>query len=69
MYVTDGMFARNGTTCVPKSVLRYVVEKVKLFCSELRSDIPMSISKTKVPDKSLSHELNNILIIIKRSGL
>ena len=29
--VTDGMFASNGTTSVPKSVLRYVVDNVKLF--------------------------------------
>ena len=33
IYVTDGMFARNGTTSVPKSVLRYVVDKVRLFAS------------------------------------
>ena len=27
----DGMFCMNWTTSVPKSILRYVVEKVKLF--------------------------------------
>ena len=29
MYVTDGMFSVNGTTSVPKSVLRYTVDKVR----------------------------------------
>ena len=27
----DGMFARNGTTSMPMSVLRYVVDQVKLI--------------------------------------
>ena len=27
--VTDGMFCMNGTTSVPKSVLRYSVDKVR----------------------------------------
>ena len=31
IYVTDGKFDVNGTTSVPKSVLRDVVDKVKLF--------------------------------------
>ena len=31
IYVRVGLFERNGTTSVPKSVLRYVVDKVKLF--------------------------------------
>ena len=30
-YVRDRCFELNGTTRVPKSVLRYVVDKVKLF--------------------------------------
>ena len=29
MNVTDGMFCLNGTTSAPKSVLHYVVDKVK----------------------------------------
>ena len=29
IYVTDGMFCMNGTTNVPKSVLRYTVDKVR----------------------------------------
>ena len=29
MYATDGMFCMNGTTSVPKSVLRYIVDKVR----------------------------------------
>ena len=55
--VTGGMFDRTGPLA---SILRYVVDKVKLFCSELRPVIPMSISRIKVPNKSLSYELNNI---------
>ena len=31
IYVTDGMFCKNGTISVPNSVLRYVVDKVRLF--------------------------------------
>ena len=31
IYVTGGCFKLNWTTSVPKSVLRYVVVKVKLF--------------------------------------
>ena len=31
IYVTDGMFSKKGTTSVPKSVLRYLVNKVRLF--------------------------------------
>ena len=30
IYVMVGWFERNGTTSVPKSVLRYVVDKVKI---------------------------------------
>ena len=29
MYVTDGMFGVNRTTSVPKSVLRYSLDKVR----------------------------------------
>ena len=34
IYVMVGWFARNGTTCVPKSVLRYVVDKVNKSLSQ-----------------------------------
>ena len=54
---------------MPKSVLCYVVDKVKLFCSDLRPDIPMSMSRIKVPNKSLLHELNNVFITILTSLL
>ena len=36
--VADGKVCMNGTTIVPKSVLRYVVDKVKLI-------VPMSMSR------------------------
>ena len=29
LYVTDGMLVMNGTTSVPKSILRYTVDKVR----------------------------------------
>ena len=51
----------NGTTCMPKSIPRYVVDKVRFVCSDLRYSAPMSMSEIKVPNKSLSHELNNVL--------
>ena len=43
----------NGTASVPKSVLRYVVDKVKLNCSDLRPVIPKFMPRIKVPNKSL----------------
>ena len=51
--VTDGRFKLNRTTSMPKSILRYLVDKVKLICSNQRPDIPMFMSRIKVPNKSL----------------
>ena len=62
MYVTGGMFKLNGTTSVPKSVPRLVVDKVKLlFLSEMFL-IQSILFDIKVPIKILSQELNNVLI-------
>ena len=61
MHVTGGMFKSNGTTSVPKSIPRLVVDKVKLlFSSELFLSHSILIG-IKVPNKSLSQELNNVL--------
>ena len=51
----------NGTPSVPKSVPRLVLDKVRLvFVSENNLQSPCSIKK--VPNKSLSQELNNVFI-------
>ena len=41
--VTDGMFCMNGTTSVPKSVLRYSVDKVR---QESESEVYFYISNS-----------------------
>ena len=46
----------NGTTSAPKSVLCYVVDKVKLICSDLSNFTPMPMSRIKVSNKSLSQK-------------
>ena len=61
MYVTGGMFCMNRTTSGPKSVLRLMLDKVILMCSDLRCPTPVSMFEIKVPNKSLSHELNSVL--------
>ena len=49
----------NGTTSMPKSVPRLMLDKVRLMCSDLRYSTPIFMSEIKVPNKSLSHKLNN----------
>ena len=51
----------NGTTSVPKSILRYSVDKVR---QESESEVCCSTASyvQKVPNKSLSHELNSLLL-------
>ena len=66
MYVTGGTFESNRTTSVPKSVPRLVVDKVKLLFSSELFLIQLILIDIKVPNKSLSQELNNVLM---RSGL
>ena len=44
---------------MPKSGPRFVLDKVRLMCSDLRCSTPVSMSEIKVPNKSLSHELKN----------
>ena len=46
----------NGTTRVPNSVPRLVLDKVRLLYSEM-----FRSSQVKVPYKSLSQELNNVV--------
>ena len=46
----------NGTTSLPKSVPRVVLDKVRLVCSDLRCSTPMYMSEIKVPNKSLSRD-------------
>ena len=49
----------NGTTCVPKSVPRFVLDKVRQVS---KSEVHYSnILVLKVPNKSLSQECNNVL--------
>ena len=50
----------NGTTSVPKSVPHLVLDKVRLL-SVSESFLQCSYSR-KVPNKSLSHELNSVFI-------
>ena len=58
MYVTGGMFKSNGTTSMPKSVPRLVLDKVRLvFVSEV---VHSNVLVQNVPNKSLSQELNII---------
>ena len=77
------MFKSNGTTSVPKSIPRFVVDKVKLLYSSQMfliqsilffflfyqaNTLPPShhgwtqsiLFDIKVPNKSLSQELNNV---------
>ena len=42
------------------SVSRFVLDKVRLMCSDLRYSTFMSMSEIKVPNKSISPELNNV---------
>ena len=57
IYVMGGMFNANRPTSVPKSVPRLILDKVRLlFSSEM-----FYSSQIKVSNKSLSHELNNVL--------
>ena len=60
------MFKSNGTTSVPKSIPRLVVDKVKLLFSSEMFLIQSILFDIKVPNKSLLQELNNVLM---RSGL
>ena len=46
---------------MPKSVPSFVLDKVRFVCFDLRCSTPMSMSEIKVPNKSLSHELNIVL--------
>ena len=49
---------------MPKSVLRYTVIRSE-NCPKLRSATPMFLSSgIKVPNKSLSHVLNNVFILV-----
>ena len=61
MTVTGGRFDRMGPlACLgPFPVL--LLDKVRFVCSHLRCSTSMSMSEIKVPNKSLSHELNNVL--------
>ena len=43
---------------MPKSVPLLMLDKVRLMCSDLRYSTPIIMSDIKVPNKSLSHELN-----------
>ena len=51
------MFEANGTTSVPKFIPRLILDKVRLLFS---FEIFYS-SQIKVPNKSLSQELNNVI--------
>ena len=46
---------------MPNSGPRFVLDKVRFVCSDLRYSTPMSLAEIKVPNKSLSRELNNVL--------
>ena len=61
IYVTDGMFDGTGPlACLSSFSVMPWIRSDK--CSYLMSNIPMSfMSRIKVPNKSLSHELNNVL--------
>ena len=58
--VTGGTFMSNGTTSVPMSIPRLVVDKVKLLFSSEMFLIQSILFDIKVPNKSLSQELNNV---------
>ena len=53
MYVTGGMCMSNGTTSVPKSVPRLVVDKVRLVFMSVEFDSSFYV-QIKVPNKSLN---------------
>ena len=61
MHATGGMFKSDGTTSVPKSVPRLVVDKVKLLFSSEMFLFQSILFDIKVPNKSPSQELNNVL--------
>ena len=48
---------------MPKSVLRYDVDKVKLFVPIYGLLFQCLCPELKFPNKSLSHELNNVFIL------
>ena len=50
IYVTGGMFKSNGTTSVPKSIPRLVVDKVKLLCSSEMILVQSILFDIKVPN-------------------
>ena len=50
----------NETTSMPKSIPRVVLDKVRLLSA---SEIILQCSYSRrVPNKSISHELNNVFI-------
>ena len=59
IYVMGGKFKSNGTTSMPKSVSRLVVDKVKLLFSSEMFLFQSILFDIRVPNKSLSQELNN----------
>ena len=42
---------------MPKPVPCLVLDKVRLMCSDMGCATPISMSEIKVPNKSLSHEV------------
>ena len=59
IYVTGGRFESRGTTSLPKSVLRFVLDKARqVLVSEVFNS---NVLVPNVPNKSLSQELNNVL--------
>ena len=57
------MFKSNGTISMPKSVPCLLVDKVKLLFSSEMFLIQSILFDIKVPDKSLTQELNNVILI------
>ena len=49
---------------MPKSIHRLVVDRVRILCLDLRHLSPVVVFKVKVPKKSLSNKLNNVLVVV-----